>query len=208
MINKKIIILISLLILIITIIFVVIKTANSGNNIISKNSDLIVNNILNMKSYDANVEITIISNKNENTYKMNQQNIGSKCYKQTIQEPAKIAGTEIIFEENKLEIRNTKLNLSKIYENYHYISENALLLSSFVADYAEENEIKQTEKDNQIILEIKIKNDQNQYTEYKSLYIDKTTGKPTKMEIKDIAQNVRVYILYNEIKINALQEIK
>lgn len=206
MINKKIIIIISIFILI--TIFVVIKFANSGNNIISKNTDSIVNNILNMNSYDANVEITIISNKNENTYKMNQQNIGAKCYKQTIQEPVKIAGTEIIFEENKLEIKNTKLNLSKIYENYHYISENALLLSSFVTEYTDENEIKQIEKDNQIILEIKIKNDQNQYTKYKSLYIDKTTGNPIKMEIKDIAQNVRVYILYNEIKINALQKIK
>ena len=67
MINKKIIILISILIFIITIIFVVIKISNSGNTIISKNKDSIVDNILNMKSYEAKVEVTIVSNKNENT---------------------------------------------------------------------------------------------------------------------------------------------
>jgi outer membrane lipoprotein-sorting protein len=44
------------------------------------------------------------------------------------------------------------------------------------------------------------------YIKYKTLYIDKNTGKPTKMEIKDIAQKVLVYILYNEIKINNLQK--
>ena len=195
-------------VLILLVIFVVIKNSNMGNNIISKNTDSIVNNILNMKSYDANVDITIISNKNENTYKMYQQNIGSKKYKQIILEPAKIEGTEIIFEENKLEIRNTKLNLSKIYENYHYISENALLLSSFVADYSEKNEIRQSEDEAQIVLEVKIKNEANRYIKHKILYIDKKTGNPVKLEIKDVAQNVRVYILYNEIKINALQEIK
>ncbi len=206
--NKKLIIIMLITILIITTIFLVIKNENSGNNIISKNTDSIVNNILNMKSFDANVEITITSNKNQNTYKMNQQNIENEKYKQTIQEPAKIEGTEIIFEENRLEIKNTKLNLSKIYENYQYISENALLLSTFVKEYKEESEKTQTEKDGQIILGLKIKNDENKYTKYKTLYIDKDTGKPVKMEIKDISQKVRVYILYNEIKINALQEIK
>lgn len=190
------------------VVLLVIKNVNWGNNIISKNTDSIVNNILNMNSYDANVEITVISNKNENIYKMYQQNIGSKKYKQTIQEPAKIEGTEIVFEENRLEIKNTKLNLSKIYENYQYIAENALLLSAFVADYNGKNEIKQSESDNQIVLEVKIRNEANKYIKHKILYIDKNTGNPIKLEIKDIAQNVRVYILYNEIKINALQEIK
>lgn len=207
-ISTKIISIILIIFLIITIIVIVIKNEKMGNNIINKNTDLIVNNILNMKSFEASVEIIVISNKNQNTYKMKQQNIENEMYKQIIDEPAQIEGTEIIFEKNRLEIKNTKLNLSKIYEDYKYISENSLLLSSFVKEYKAEIEKIQTENDEQIILELKLKNNDNKYTKYKVLYIDKNTGKPLKMEIKDVSQNVRVYILYNEIKINALQEIK
>ena len=35
----------------------------------------------------------------------------------------------------------------------------------------------------------------------KTLYIDKKTGKPTKMEIKDNSKNTSVYILYREVKL-------
>ena len=184
------------------------KNRNFGNNINSKKTDLIVKNVLNMQSYEADVEIRVISNKNENTYKIRQQNIENQKYKQTLQSPAKIEGTEIIFDNNKLEIKNTKLNLSKIYEDYEYLEENALLLNTFVNEYKIGNEVTQTETENEIVLEVKIKNEQNKYIKYKTLYINKNTGKPTKMEIKDITQKVLVYILYNEIKINGLQEIK
>ena len=51
---------------------------NFGNNIISNSEDSVVNNILNMKSYEADVTIKVVSNKNENTYKMLQQNVGEK----------------------------------------------------------------------------------------------------------------------------------
>ena len=43
---------------------------------------------------------------------------------------------------------------------------------------------------------------ENKYTKYKILYILKETGKPTKMEIKDINQNTLINIIYNEININ------
>lgn len=183
------------------------KNINSVNNITSKDADSIVNNILNMKSYEANVTIEIISNKNENTYEIKQENIGEKAYKQTIIKPSEIEGMEIIFKDNKLEIKNTKFNLAKIYENYEYIAENALILTSFIKEYNAENETKIIEEENQIIMELKIKNETNKYIKYKTLYIDRNSGKPTKMEIKDVTQKTLVYILYNEIKIDGLQEI-
>ena len=36
----------------------------------------------------------------------------------------------------------------------------------------------------------------------KTLYINKNENKIEKMEIKDTTQNVRIYILYNEIEFN------
>ena len=209
---KKKIIIGLVIILIIAISFCVIKfnykTQNFGNNINIKNKDSIVNNILNMKSYEADVTINVKSNKNKNTYEIKQENVGENEYKQIIKMPNSAQGMEIIFKENKLEVKNTKLNLSKIYENYKYIAENALILTSFVKEYQAGNETNIQEDEEQIILNVKLKNEQNKYTKYKTLYINKKTGKPTKMEIKDITQNVRVYILYNEIKINSLQETK
>ena len=204
------------IITVITVIFLLIlflilkinyKNIISGNTITSKNTDSIINNILNMKSYEADVTIEVISNKNQNTYKIKQQNLQENEYKQIVKEPRNIAGIEIIFKNNKLEVKNTKLNLNKIYENYKYLAENELILTSFIKDFNQENETETIEEENQIILEVNIKKELNKYSKYKKLYISKETGLPTKMEIKDEAQNTLVYILYNEIKINGLQEI-
>lgn len=63
----------------------------------------------------------------------------------------------------------------------------------------------QTENEEEIILSTKSQGE-NKYNKYKTLTIDKKTGKPTKLEIKDVTQNILVYILYNEIEINSLKE--
>lgn len=67
------------------------------------------------------------------------------------------------------------------------------------------NEKSMYEENGTIILEVKTKNE-NIYNTNKKLYIDKNTAKPVKMEVQDITQNLKVYILYNEVKINTLQE--
>ena len=40
----------------------------------------------------------------------------------------------------------------------------------------------------------------------KKLYIDRTTGLPIKMQIKDNSKKTEIYILYNEVNINSLKE--
>lgn len=208
---KKKVIYITLLIIIMLIIsFFVIKNnyknIKLGNNIIVQNPDSIVDNILNIKSYEANVTVKVISNKNENTYELEQKNIKEKEYLQIVRKPPEIEGMEIIFRNNKLEIKNSKFNLTKIYEEYQYVTESELDLMSFVKECSNlENEKKIINEEEQVIIDLKIKNESNKYIKYKKVYIDKKTGKILKMEIKDITQNIRVYILYNEIKINALQ---
>ena len=156
---KKKIIIGLVIILIIAISFCVIKfnykTQNFGNNINIKNKDSIVNNILNMKSYEADVTINVKSNKNENTYEIKQENVGENEYKQIIKMPNSAQGMEIIFKENKLEEKNTKLNLSKIYENYKYIAENELILTSIVKEYQAGNETNIQEDEEQIFINVK-----------------------------------------------------
>lgn len=206
--NKKIIIfcLIFIFVIIITIfIKSSYKSIRFGKNIINQSADKIKENILNIESYEAKVKITITSNKNTNTYEATQKhNKENNLYKQEIISPENIAGVIFEFNGSNLQIKNTKLNLSKIYENYKYIGSNELSLVAFIEDY-KNNDSNNYENDKEIILETAVKNN-NKYRAIKRLYISRDTNLPTKMEIKDSAQNTVVYILYNEIQINKLQK--
>ncbi len=55
-----------------------------------------------------------------------------------------------------------------------------------------------------IIFEV-TKRKNNKYDISKKMYIDKEQGKIEKIEIKDGTQKDKIYILYNEIKINTLK---
>lgn len=200
--NKKITIIVAILVSIIIISIIFIKNINKtaknfkvGNNSTSQG---IVNNILNISSYQAEIEVTVISNKNENKYKIKQTYKQDEENTQEILEPSSIEGVKITKRDNTLEIENTKLNLKNILENYEEVTQNNLDLSVFIQDYKENEESKYREEKEQIIMETTAKTE-NKYQKYKSLYISKQTGKPEKMEIKDNNKNTMIYIIYKEI---------
>ena len=204
--NKKLkLMLIIGLISIIIIMIVVIKNKN-GTTKISKignnsSSQEIVDYILNIESYNSEVDVEIKSNKNSNKYKLKQNYIKDEKSIQEVVEPQNIQGVKIINEKNNLKIENTNLSLTKIIENYQDIANNQLDLSTFITDYKNNNNSKFTEKENKIIMETTSQNE-SQYRKYETLYISKENGKPEKMEIKDTNPNVIIYIIYNEININ------
>ena len=206
--NKKIIIFSIIIILIICITILIknsYKSIKFGKNIINQSADKIKENILNIETYEANVKITITSNKNTNTYEAIQKYYKeNNLYKQEIISPENIAGVVFEFDGTNLQIKNTKLNLSKIYENYNYIGSNELSLNAFIEDY-KSNDSNNYENDEEVILETAVKNN-NKYRAIKRLYISKKTNLPIKMEIEDNAQNTLVYILYNEMEINKLEK--
>lgn len=199
---KWILILISLLVLIFFISFAY-KKFFSGNNI-DRTAEGITNYILNISSYKSKVKITIESNKNCNKYILKQEYAKENdVYKQEVIEPSNLEGLRVIYNGENLKIENTKLNLSEIYEKYEYVSENSLCLYNFIEDYSVSQESNVKETENEVIMSTRTKGDSNKYVMYKTLYIDKKSLKPTKMEIKDINRNTLVYIEYNEIEINS-----
>lgn len=203
--KKKIFIIIGILLLIIILMFFCLnksKVQTIGNN---STSQEIVDYILNISSYEAKLEVEVKSNKNTNKYILKQQYINPDISTQEVLEPSNIQGTKIIKDGNNLKLENTNLNLSTIFENYEYLADNALDLNCFIEDYKENQNSSYEEKDNQIIMKTQSKSD-NKYTKNKILYIDKNTGNPSKMEIVDSNQNITVYILYNEVKINSLDK--
>lgn len=182
------------------------KTGKIGNNKIDKTTEGITEYILNISSYNAKIEVTVKSNKNTNEYKLEQQYVSPNLAKQVVKEPSNIQDLTMISDGKNVTIENTKLNLTTLYENYHYLTENHLFLNYFVEDYKNSNEAKAEEKDGLIILQMKAKNQNNKYSIFKKLYIDKNTAKPVKMEVQDVNQNTIVYILYNEININSTKK--
>lgn len=170
------------------------KNLKIGNN---SSSQEIVDAMLNISSYETKIEVEINSNKNKNQYIIKQEYKAPDISTQEILEPNNIAGVKIIRNGNQLKIENTNLSLSSIFENYEYVSSNVLDLSCFIKDYKADKKASWQEENQQIIMMTK----QNQ--EEKTLFIDRNTAKPTKLEVKWNNKNTRVYILYNEVNINS-----
>ena len=204
--SKKIIIIAIILLLAIIVTFFVkfnnntVKTHTIGNN---SSSQEIVDYILNISSYKATIDVEVTSNKNSNKYIIKQKYESSGIIEQEVIEPNNIKGVKIIKEGENLRIENTNLNLNMIFEKYNYLSDNVLDLDSFIENYRNNNESKFYEKDNQLILET-VDNSNNKNLKHKTLYIDKKTTNPTKMEIKDTNKNPSIYIIYDEVKVNSL----
>ena len=207
--NKK--FLITFFVILLISIFIIFFIKNNyknfeiGNNMSNKSIEEIEEYILNISSYEATVQVTIESNRNTNKYVISQQYISPSKSKQIVLEPSNIEGLEIEYDGQKLNINNTRLNLSKIYENYEYVVGNFLNLESFIEDYKSCKEQGKTilyEENNEFVLEVEQNN--NKYVFNKKLYISQETGQPTKLLINDINERTVVYILYNEISINDL----
>ena len=132
--NKRIVFLIILIILIAIGLFIFFNNKRTKNFKIGNNtsSQEIVDYILNINSYEAVIEVDVKSNKNENKYRIKQIYNGNDNNSQEVLEPSNIAGVKLIKEGNNLKLENSNLNLTNILQNYEYISDNALDLSSFI----------------------------------------------------------------------------
>lgn len=172
------------------------KNLKIGNN---SSSQEIVDYILNISSYEAKVEVEVNSNKNQNRYLLKQQYKAPDTIEQEVLEPSNIAGVKISKNGNQLKLENTKLSLSSIFENYEYVSDNILDLNCFIQNYQTDEKASWKEENNQIIMMAKHEQEE------KKLFVDKSTGNPTKLEIRWTNKTNTVYILYNEVKINGLK---
>ena len=193
--GRKIFILFFLIIIIILELVLIFKNKGTKNFKIGNNtsSQEIVDYILNINSYEAVIEVDVKSNKNENKYKIKQVFNGKDNNSQEVLEPENIAGVKLIKEGNSLRLENSNLGLTNILQNYEYISDNALDLSSFIEDYKNNSNSKWDEKDDKIIMK----------TSTKTLYINRENGLPKKMEIKKKKKKTAIYILYNEVNVNS-----
>ena len=194
-------ILIVLIVIIILMFFMQLayKTVRTGNNI-TKSADDLIEYILNISSYEAKLEITINSNKTTNKYVLEQYYMHPSYSKQIVKEPSNLENLEIIYNGKNLEVKNTNLGLSKIYENYNYLNNNLLWLNSFLSNCRENYRVEENKDEIILIADIERFN-------YKGkLYINKKNNNPTKLEIIDNNNSSKIYIEYKELKLNNIQE--
>ena len=201
--KKKTFFLIAIIIFLIILISIFyINTSKKSKIGHTNNSQEIVANILNISSYNATIDVKVVSNKNENKYVIKQEYKSKNSNSQEVIEPSNIAGTKIIKEGNKLTLENSSLNLSSIIENYQYISSNNLDLSSFIEDYKNDSRADYEENENEIkMYAVGNANNNSDSKCKKTLYIDKKTELPTQLEIGWTNKSNKVYILYNEVEI-------
>lgn len=193
-----------LIVLVISIILIFLiqftyKSITTGNNIGKSTNDLI-DYILNISSYEAILEVTVNSSKTTNKYILEQYYMQPTYSKQIVREPENIKNLEIIYTQNKLEIRNSNLGLSKIYENYNYLNKNLLWLNYIIQECKKEYKVEENEEE--VILNFNIE----KYSYKGVLYLNKKTSLPTKIEIVDNNNQNKIYIEYKEIKFNNIQE--
>lgn len=178
-----------------------------GNN---NSKEKIVDEILNsFNVYEADIKVTVYSNKNTNNYYMHQI-VNHKVSRCIINEPEEINGLNIELNNGKLFIKNEKYNIEKVYENYSEVLNNSLFLNTFSADCinngyklkeSEENEVNNNENKDEIIIETILENNKNTYIKYKELYVDIKNRIPNKLIIKDDKQKIYTSIIYNNVKI-------
>ena len=88
-----------------------VKNDKVGNN---KNSQEIVDYILNLSSYETQITVTVTSNKNSNKYILKQNYQAPNISSQEVIEPSNIAGVKIENDGTNLKIENSSLNINKI----------------------------------------------------------------------------------------------
>ena len=177
------------------------KEEKMGNTITSQTKEEIEEYILNIDSYEAMLSIEVTSNKNQNKYKIKQSFQSPNICVQEVLEPSNIQGLKTIYDGTNLSLQNTRLHLSTVYENYPYLTENNLWLTSFVEEYKKTQDALCEDSNTQWILSIP----KNAMEIQKKLAVDKKTGKPIHLEVQDRNRNTSVYIVYNEIEINNLK---
>ena len=178
----------------------IINENNNKKNNIVNNKDIqeIEKSLLGIEEYRAIIDVTIISNKNENKYVIEQE-VKNNYERQIVMKPEELANMEIIYSNGILQIKNSKGNNNKIYNNYPYFSNNNLFLTDFLKRYKESKNSRIEEHDDDIVLSF---NSNNKYSKVENLKIEKQSQQPKELEIIDENNQRKVYILYDEIVIN------
>ena len=196
---KKKVFIVTLIILgILFLFFCVFKFLSLGNNKIIGDVNDLDKFILSIENYNASANVSVYSNKNSNTYKLNQSCKGGITTQEIDDGKSKII---IICDGNKMTIKNTLLSMEKVFEVYGEACNNSIGLDAFIEDYKADSNSEIKEENGYFIISVKTKNSQNRYSKSKVLYFNKEKKSIEKIVVKDINNNDVIIIEYNTLEI-------
>ncbi len=197
---KKRIFIICMIFLSLILFFISYKFFIVGNNKSIENISEIDDFILSIGNYEIEANVTIYSNKNSNTYSLKQKK--QDDYQK--QEIVDNEGNGLVIEnsKNRVVIKNTKLSLEEVFDNYEDIAKDIVGFDAFVADYKNlPDERKISEDEKYYIVFVKNKSGKNKYNYGKTLFINKQSGIPEKIEVTDVNNNRTAIIEYSRFQI-------
>ena len=179
--------------------FCVFKFLSLGNNKIIGDVNDLDKFILSIENYNACANISVYSNKNSNTYRLNQSCRGGITTQEIDDGKSKIV---IICDGgNKLTIKNTVLPTEKVFEVYSEACNNSIGLDAFIEDYKADSNSEIKEENGYFVVSVKAKNSQNRYSKSKVLYFNKEKRRIEKIVVKDINNNDVIIIEYSTLEI-------
>lgn len=197
---KKKILIVSIIFVLVILVFCCYKFFIPGNNKIVKDVNELDEYILNIKNYTLEAKVTVNSNKNTNTYFLKEFSEEGKQV-QEIFSDVDSEGIVLEYYEERLIIKNTKLKLSRIFDDYENLLNNPMDFNSFIEDYKSDSKKEVREENNFYVISIRSKDLKNKYITNKTLYFNRTANKFERVEVKDINNNVRIIIEYNNFKL-------
>lgn len=172
----------------------------TGNNKTIESEEQLCDYILNINDYSIEAKVTIYSNKNINTYSLKQFKKGERQIQEIINTDENY-GVIIENEGEKVTIKNTKLDLTSVFENYKEVTSNSIGLDSFIEDYQQDKSPQITEDEESYIIKVKRKNNRNIYLAEKTLYVNKKNRKISKIEVTDVNKDKTILIEYTKFEI-------
>lgn len=172
----------------------------TGNNKTIESEEQLCDYILNINDYSIEAKVTIYSNKNINTYSLKQFKKGERQIQEIINTDENY-GVIIENEGEKVTIKNTKLDLISVFENYKEVTSNSIGLDSFIEDYQQDKSPQITEDEESYIIKVKRKNNRNIYLAEKTLYVNKKNRKISKIEVTDVNKDKTILIEYTKFEI-------
>lgn len=157
-----------------------------------------------LESYEANVKVTFLKDKQPNEIKMKQMANMSGTYEMIVVEPTHLKDAKISY--NGQEVCQYYPGLEKTLIGKTSTAQNEILITSFVKRYLTNENIKEQELQlngkKMITFEMPIEGD-FKYLSKEKLWLDAQSQMPVQMAIYDDEGNVTIEVVYEDFKMNA-----
>ena len=160
----------------------------------------IIEYLQNINKFEADVIVTYFSNKNINKYRMLQQVESMVGYTITITEPERVAGNITIATAEGIMQKNTRLNLSFSQEARDSNVSSSIILTNFVDTFLSSSDKIINDHGDIIKLTVKLDGD-NLYAAASSLWLDRETLTPKRLNTYDIDNGLRIEVIFLSINI-------